>query len=347
MQRKALLLTAYRSLFFHSCYNGPQLKGINQMQAVTDWINGVFGLSPEAQTRIISSLVAVLAVIIVRRILLIFVRRNSKSITTRYRWRKSTAYFAFVLCVFIVGGIWFRGFQSLSTYLGLLSAGLAIALQVPLVNLAGWIFILWRRPFSVGDRIQIGDVRGDVIDQRIFMFTLMEIGNWVDAEQSTGRVVHIPNGKVFQEPLANYTEGFEYIWNEIAVLVTFESNWEAAKEILGEIAIKHGDEPSGSAAEQIKRAASTKLIIINNLTPIVYTSVRDSGVLLTVRYLCNPRRRRGSEQMIWEDVLRAFGGRKDIDFAYPTQRHYLNYIEGKPEAKAQDRRPETGVRGPV
>jgi small-conductance mechanosensitive channel len=230
--------------------------------------------------------------------------------------------------------MWFRGFQSLSTYLGLVSAGLAIALQVPLVNLAGWIFILWRRPFSVGDRIQIGDVKGDVIDQRIFMFTIMEIGNWVDAEQSTGRVIHIPNGKVFQDPLANYTEGFEYIWNEIGVLVTFESNWEAAKEILGEIAAKYGEAPSGAAAEQIKRAASTKLIIINKLTPIVYTSVKDSGVMLTVRYLCNTRRRRGSEQSIWEDVLRAFAKRDDIDFAYPTQRHYLNYIEGKPEARA-------------
>ena len=193
---------------------------------------------------------------------------------------------------------------------------------------------MWRRPFSVGDRIQVGDVRGDVIDQRIFMFSLMEIGNWVDAEQSTGRVVHVPNGKVFQEPLANYTEGFAYIWNEIAVLLTFESNWEDAKKILNEIANRHGDEPTGAAAEQIKRAASTKLIIIKHLTPIVYTSVRDSGVLLTVRYLCNTRRRRGSEQNIWEDVLRAFAKRDDIDFAYPTQRHYLNHIEGKPEAKA-------------
>lgn len=304
------------------------------MQNVSEWITGVFGLSPAAQARIASSLAAILVLILLRRVLLFVVRRNSKSIGTRYRWRKTSAYLTFVISVFIVGSIWFRGFQSLSTYLGLLSAGLAIALQVPLVNLAGWVFILWRRPFSVGDRIQIGDVKGDVIDQRIFMFTIMEIGNWVDAEQSTGRVIHIPNGKVFQEPLANYTEGFEYIWNEVAVLVTFESNWEKAKEILGEIAAKHGDEPTGAAGEQIKRAASTKLIIINKLTPIVYTSVRDSGVLLTVRYLCNPRRRRGSEQGIWEDVLRAFAERKDIDFAYPTQRHYLNYIEGKPEAKA-------------
>ncbi|NIP82375.1 MAG: mechanosensitive ion channel, partial [Gemmatimonadetes bacterium] len=87
----------------------------------------------------------------------------------------------------------------------------------------------------VGDRIQIGAHAGDVIDQRIFQFIVLEIGNWVDADQSTGRIIHIPNGLVFREPLANYTRGMQYIWNEIRVLVTFESNWKRAKQILDEI----------------------------------------------------------------------------------------------------------------
>jgi small-conductance mechanosensitive channel len=236
--------------------------------------------------------------------------------------------------LFVVGSIWFRGFQSISTYLGLVSAGIAIALQTPLVNLAGWFFILWRKPFTVGDRIQIADVRGDVIDQRIFMFSLMEIGNWVGAEQSTGRVVHVPNGKIFSESLANYTAGFQYIWNEIPVLLTFESNWQRAKEILIEIAAKHGEGLTETAEAEIRNAAGKMMIYVGALTPIVYTTVKDSGVLLTIRYLCNPRRRRGTEQQIWEDILHAFHENQDIDFAYPTQRHYLNYLEGKPEARA-------------
>ncbi|MBZ0199912.1 MAG: mechanosensitive ion channel family protein [Ignavibacteriaceae bacterium] len=80
-------------------------------------------------------------------------------------------------------------------------------------------FILERKPFTVGDRIQTGDVAGDVIDLRIFRFTRMEISNWVDAEQRTGRTIHVPNGKVFTEWQANYSTGFQYIWNEISVLV--------------------------------------------------------------------------------------------------------------------------------
>ncbi|MGI8670637.1 MAG: mechanosensitive ion channel domain-containing protein, partial [Aridibacter sp.] len=244
------------------------------MQNIIQWIQSHLdglGLSPAVQTRLFTSLIAILSLIILRRIILLFVNRRTKDVRIRYRWRKTTSYINFGLIVFIVGSIWFRGFQSLSTYLGLVSAGIAIALQTPLVNLAGWFFILWRKPFNVGDRIQIGEVKGDVIDQRIFMFSLMEIGNRVDAEQSTGRVMHIPNGKVFSEPLANYTDGFQYIWNEIAVLVTFESNWEKAKEILTEIAVNRGEELSQRAEDQVKKAAGKMMIYINKLTPIVYT----------------------------------------------------------------------------
>ena len=294
-----------------------------------------FGINPELQTKLLTSVLVIFLLIIIRRIILLFVFRRTKDIAIRYRWRKTTSYINFGLIVFIVGSIWFQGFQSLSTYLGLVSAGIAIALQIPLVNLAGWFFILWRRPFQVGDRIEIGDVRGDVIDQRIFMFSLMEIGKRIDAEQSTGRVLHVPNGKIFSEALANYTDGFQYIWNEIPVLVTFESDWEKAKEILTKVITNRSEEFSANAEEQMKKVAGRMMIYLNNFTPIVYTSVKDSGILLTIRYLCNPRRRRGSEQDIWEDILMAFGKCEDIDFAYPTQRYYLNHLEGKPEARAK------------
>lgn len=305
-----------------------------QMQQIVDWIENTIGFSSEIQLALFASVAAILLLIIIRRIVLIFVYRQTDDVAIRYRWRKTTSYITFIFCLFVVGSIWFRGFQSISTYLGLLSAGIAIALQIPLVNLAGWFFILWRKPFTVGDRIQIGDVRGDVIDQRLFMFSLMEIGVWVDAEQSTGRVVHVPNGKVFSEALANYTEGFQFIWNEIPVLVTFESDWEKAKKILVEIADKHAEGVSESAKAEIIEAAGKMMIYVSSLTPIVYTSVQDSGVMLTIRYLCNPRRRRGTAEQIWEDILKGFAENTDIDFAYPTQRHYLNHLEGKADAKA-------------
>ena len=197
-----------------------------------------------------------------------------------------------------------------------------------IANLAGWIFIITRKPFRVGDHIQIGKITGDVIDTRPFQFSMIEFSNWVDAEQSTGRIVHIPNSMALREPLANYESGFEYIWHEIPVLITFESDWRKAKEILGEIADTAAHLSEG-AEEQIRRAAMRYLIYFANLTPIVYTAFRENGVLLTIRYIVKPRNRRTSEEMVWESILTAFEAHADISLAYPTARYYM--VDDKPE----------------
>ena len=287
------------------------------------------------ESKLFYTILAIVFFWLVNRLALALLLRN-RDIQVQYRIRKTVAYITYPVTFVVIGHIWFPGFQAVSTYLGLLSAGLAIALQAPLVNLAGWAFILWRHPVKVGDRIQIGNDRGDVIDQRIFMFSLMEIGNWVDADQSTGRVIHIPNGKIFTEVLANYSQGFQYIWNEIPVLVTFESDWRKAKQLLDEIAQKHGASLSGSAEHKLREAAKKFMIFYSKLTPKIYTTVKDSGVMLTIRYLCDPRKRRGSEQEIWEEILDAFAAHDNIDFAYPTQRFYSNFSEGKPGTRPEN-----------
>jgi small-conductance mechanosensitive channel len=222
----------------------------------------------------------------------------------------------------LIGSVWIRGIGQFGAFLGLLTAGLAIALKDPLTNIAGWIFILTRQPLKLGDRVQIGDQAGDVIDIRLFQFTLLEIGNWVNADQSTGRIIHIPNGTVFTQPQSNYSTGFNYIWNEMSVLLTFESQWEEAKSILQRIIRKHAEELSADAEKKIIEASKKYMIFYQYLTPIVYTSLRDSGVLLTMRYICEPRKRRSTEHLIWEDILKEFALHKDIEFAYPTQRFF-------------------------
>ncbi len=288
-----------------------------------------FGLSPEVQTKLLESIFAILIILIIQRIIRRFIITRLHDLKIRYQWQKISLYVAVFLIVVFLLNTWLQIFGSVATFLGLISAGIAIALKDPLVNMVGWAFILIRQPFKVGDRIQIGKNAGDVIDIRLFQFSINEVGNWVDAEQSTGRIVHIPNGIVFLEPQANYTAGFQYIWNEIGVLITFESDWQKTKIILIDIVNHHGVHLSGEAEKQIKEAAKKFLIFYTKLTPIVYTSVRDSGVMLTMRYLCSPRERRITEEKIWENVLIEFAKHKDIDFAYPTQRFYNNLNEGK------------------
>lgn len=301
------------------------------------FLENYFGLSPEVQTKIFESLFVILVIVVIQRLVRKFLLGKISDIKIRYQWQKISLYLAVFLIIVFLINTWLNIFGSVATFLGLISAGIAIALKDPLVNMVAWLFILIRQPFKVGDRIQIGDLAGDVIDIRLFQFSVNEIGNWVDADQSTGRIIHIPNGKVFTEPQSNYTAGFQYIWHEIPILLTFESNWKKAKQILTDIVNHHGVLLSKEAEKQIKEAARTFLIFYNKLTPIVYTTVKDSGVLLTLRYMCNPRERRGIEEKIWEDILNKFATCDDIDFAYPTQRFYSNLTEGKKGLKPENK----------
>lgn len=264
--------------------------------------------------------VTLLVLWLIRMLLVRIINRNISTTRQKYKWRKNASYATGFLGLFILGVIWFEGLQSLGTFLGLLSAGLAIALRDPVTDFAGWIFITMRNPFDVGDRIEIGNVKGDIIDIRIFKFTVLEIGNWIHADQSTGRVVHMPNHKIFTESLANYTSDFEFIWNELQVLITFESDWRKAKEMLQNIADEHMEDFVEHAEQQVQRANKSYFVHYEYLTPIVYTDVKESGVSLTIRHLCDPRRRRTTGQAMWEDILDSFAETDDIELAYPTMR---------------------------
>lgn len=306
------------------------------MESFRNEIADLINSSPSITIQIVETVVVILLLWGLRLLAVKLLQKNVESKKTIYKWKKNFSYITFFIGVLIVGQIWFAAIGSLGTFLGLLSAGIAIALKDPVSDIAGWLFIIWRTPFNVGDRIQIGEAKGDIIDIRVFKFTLLEIGNWVDSDQSTGRVVHVPNHMIFNENIANYTSDFEFIWNEIPVLITFESNWKKAKKICQEAVDENIKEFIDKARKEISIAEKSYLIQYRYLTPIVYTSVKASGINLTIRYLSNPRTRRGTSQAIWETILEEFAKHDDIDFAYPTIRYFDNPTEGKPGASANN-----------
>jgi len=255
------------------------------------------------------------------RILKRIVRKSQDDdLKSQYYWSKGVSYVAFLLGILILSNIWFAGVGSLGTFFGLVGAGLAIALQDPIVDVVAWLFIVVRRPFVVGDRVEIEGQAGDVIDIGVFSFSMLEIGNWVDADQSTGRILQVPNKKVFSSSIANFNQGFDYIWDEINVLVTFESDWKSAKEILLDIAKEHSGRMSDSVRKSVRESSDRYMISYKTLTPIVYTDVKDSGVQLTMRYLCHPKKRRGTKENIWESILARFEEHGKVGLAYPTYR---------------------------
>lgn len=300
------------------------------MRGLLDDIASYLHISPVTLSRLLITLAILISLWLVRWGANWTIARRVKDPKARYRWRKGTSYAIVVLGVFLVGRVWLEGMQAVVTYLGLLSAGIAVALRDPIVNLFGWLYITSRKPFSLGDRVSIDSLTGDVIDIGAMSFAMLEVGGWVAADQSTGRIAHIPNGKVFSAPVINYTQGFDYIWHEIPITVTFESNWRKAKEVLLAIAHKHADRVSEEAARWIQRASRRFLITYTTLTPTVYTGLVENGVQLTLRYLTSPRKRRDTEQAIVEEILEEFAELPDVDFAYPTWRVFDQKAEGKP-----------------
>ncbi len=270
--------------------------------------------------KILQSVILFIVTMLLSRLIIRIMFKKLNDNKKYYIYRQRINYTASFIIIIGIILVWSNSVTSLTTYIGLLSAGIAIALKEIFINIAGWIFIEFRKPFDVGHRITIGSQKGDVIDKRIFQFTLMEVTSVNEGEQSTGRIIDVPNSFVFIHPTINYTKGFEYIWNEIKVVVTFESDWRLMKKLLLEIGNKDTDFITKDVAEQINNASKKYMINYNKLTPIVYTDVLDSGVALTLRYLCEPKRRRTTVNMVWEDVLDVIDKNETIDLAYPTRR---------------------------
>ena len=292
------------------------------MKKLNEFLTHHVGLNTETLSKVLVTIVIITFLSLLRILILRLVWRNTENVKARYQWKRSLSFVFPTLGILLIGAVWVKAFEEFGTFLGLFTAGIAIALKDPLTNIAGWLFIIFRKPFVVGDRVQVGPHTGDIIDIRPFQFTMLEIGNWVEADQSTGRIIHLPNGKVFLEPQANYSSGFEYIWNEVQVNITFESNWEKAQSILEQIIKGLAEDVPTKAQKEIHEASKNYMIYYKHLTPIVYTSVKEFGVRLTVRYLCNPRTRRGTENQLWKQVLKLFKAENDIQFAYPTTRLY-------------------------
>lgn len=271
--------------------------------------------------QIIATVVVAVVLLVLRWAVLRLATRQMADTAMLYRVRKSATYGATLLFVVASARIWSDAFGDIGTFLGLLSAGIAIALADVFLNLAGWLYIVTRHPFRVGDRIEIGDHAGDVVDIRVLRFTLMEIQNWVGGDQPTGRLVHVPNGSLFRESMANYTETFNHIWHEIAITVTFESDRRLAERLILEAIAEHQTtEEAFHTQADFAAAANHYVIPAAEFEPTVYVDALDHGVQLTGRLVIHPRDRRRIHDQIWRDVLDAFGDEDTVNLAYPTFR---------------------------
>ncbi|HEX7071865.1 MAG TPA: mechanosensitive ion channel family protein [Rhodothermales bacterium] len=233
----------------------------------------------------------------------------------RYRISKLVSRIGGLLTIAAIVVIWSPDPSRFVTILSVIGAGLAIANREAILSLAGRLNIALRAPFVQGDRIEVNGVIGDVIDIRLIQTSLMEVGGWVHADQSTGRLVHIPNSWVLQFGVYNYTQGFSFIWNELPITITTRSDWEAAREIMLSLAQETAAIVEHQVSKQILRMSREYLVHYSILTPFVYVRIVPEGICLSLRYLCEARKRRGTEHALTVSILKAFREHGNIELA--------------------------------
>lgn len=265
---------------------------------------------------VLLTLIALFAMYVMVRLSQRGVLRFIEQPERRYRASKFIGRIGILLSLLLIVVVWSPRLSGLVTVLSLIGAGLAISMREALLSIAGRINIALRPPYSQGDRIEVNGIKGDVIDIRLIHTSLMEVGGWVGADQSTGRIVHIPNSWILQFGCFNYTQGFSFVWNELPVVITRDSDWEAAREIMLGFAQESAAIVEQQAARQIRRMSREFLVHYSILTPFVYVEIVPNGIRLTLRYLCEVRKRRGTEHALHVSVLKAFLSHGHIQLAH-------------------------------
>ncbi len=254
-------------------------------------------------------------------------KKSQSSSTARYNWRKTSSNFIHLISLILLFFLWSNQLSSFATFLGLLTAGLAIAFKDPIMNLAGWYYVVFRKPFKLGDRIQVDDHTGDVVDISLFEFKLIEIGHWIQGDQSTGRILHLPNQKVFSSVIANYNALVNFIWDEISFTVAFESDFEKLKHDLEKILKDYSGIEYEQAEKRLAEISGEFFINQSKLKATVFYEIKENGILFHLRYLCDPLNRRNAKQNLNEKLLYYFKNNKDMRLNYTTIRVSDTFVE--------------------
>ena len=277
-------------------------------------------LDPVTHHRILTTLGILLAAFILSRLGQRMALRTFEVQKRQYRASKWLTRTIWIVAIGAIIALWSPSGSTLLTLLTIIGAGLAVALRDVLLSLVGWIRLSLHPPYRQGDRIEINGIRGDVVDIGMLQTVLVEVGEWVHANQSTGRIVHIPNGWIYQHGVKNYTEGFEFLWMEESVTITFASDWRAAKQILLDAATEDTPNVEAEMRRQLKKLTHEYLVQFNVLTPYVYTNWVENGIELTLRTIVPARGLRNLRSTLVEDVLERFQNHEAIEIAYPTIR---------------------------
>jgi small-conductance mechanosensitive channel len=229
--------------------------------------------------------------------------RFSERPDVRYRVRKFVVFAGYVIGILFIALLFEDRLMRLSFALGVAGAGVAVALQDVIASIAGWFGIGFSHLYTIGDRIQIGEIKGDVIDISILRTTVMETGNWVSRDLYNGRVVRIPNNSVIKGPVFNYSQGFRFVWDEIKVPLKAGSDRILAKEMLLRVANEAVANYLMDAEKSWKDITDNYKIENPRLQPTVTLVVNSGSLEFTVSYIVDYTKRTTMKDQLFTTIV--------------------------------------------
>src|SRR5437764_6626084 len=223
--------------------------------------------------------------------------------------------FALVIALIVIGVVFVNWYTALIS-VGVGSVIVGLAVQTPMTSFLGWIYILVRRPYRVGDRIQIEDATGDVIDVSYLDTTLWEFGGkYLSTDHPSGRIIKFPNSKVLSAMVFNYSWPlFPYIWNEIKFHIAYNSDLQFVAQTMQKI-----------TEEEIGEDMIERVEVYRNLlarTPVDELEVRERPRVIfrvsdntwleaIVRYLVSPRDAGAVKTRLIKNLLAALNAKPE------------------------------------
>ena len=253
--------------------------------------------------KIVITVLAILILIVLIKFFQKTLSRRIKDTDTRYRVRKSISFFGYLVAIFILTIIFSDKLGGLTVAFGVAGAGIAFALQEVIASFAGWFAISFAKFYKPGDRVQLGGIKGDIIDIGILRTTLMEVGQWVNGDLYNGRVVRIANSFVFKEPVFNYSGEFPFLWDEITIPVKYGCDYKFAKDLFKNISNEILGDFSSRAQEAWDELVKKFLIENASVEPMITMVANDNWIEFTIRYVVDYKRRRTTKDKLFTRIL--------------------------------------------
>ena len=256
--------------------------------------------------KLVAAGAGILIIVVLVRFFQRSLARYVKEPDTRYRVRKFIGIIGYLLGILLLGAIFSDRLGKLTVAFGVAGAGIAFALQEVITSIAGWVAVTLGHFYRTGDRIQLGGIRGDVIDIGLLRSTLMECGDWVRGDLYNGRIVRVANSFVFKEPVFNYSADFPFLWDEIVVPVRHGSDPILTRNILGGILEEVVGEYARHAKTAWDQVVKKYMIEPAKVEPMISLTADENWMQFTLRYVVDYKERRAKGDRIFSRILEEF-----------------------------------------